>query len=221
MIKAKQIFWAHRVFTFWLEKFLINDFSAIYLLNPIPEINAETPVILTPNHSSWYDGFIPYWINYKFLKRAFYIVMLEEQLKKYSFFNKLGAIGIKPGFGNDIRISLNYLNTLLQPNHLIVYFPEGKIKPELQGEYELTKGLRYLTGNSNSIILPMRIRIESLNRRKPALFLSFEKPISHSEYCKNQDLLQQAFVRLRAQELEMLRKSQFGQCIYGIPHDGI
>lgn len=199
----------------------MKDFSAVYLLTPIPAVNTESPIILTPNHSSWYDGFIPYWINHRFLKRKFFIVMLEDQLLKYSFFNKLGALGIKPGSGSDIRMSLRYLNSLLQPNHLIVYFPEGKIKPDLPGEYNLAQGIQYLTGNSKSVILPMRMRIESLNRRKPALFISFDRPFLQSDYSKNKDILQQAFLKLREQETEMLRNSQFGQCIFGEPHDGV
>jgi 1-acyl-sn-glycerol-3-phosphate acyltransferase len=221
MIEAKHSQWAHTAFQYWLKNFLLKDFSAIYLLTSVPEVPTNKPLILAPNHSTWYDGFIPYWVNEQFLQRNFYIVMLEEQLKRYWFFNKLGAIGIKPDSPADIKASMNYLNSLLQPKNMIVYFPQGKIIPDIQGKFELTQGLRLLSAHSETEIMPMRIKIEPLNQRKPALFLSFDLPIIHKDYKENPELLVHSFQHLQMNESQLLSQGKFGTCIYGNPHVGI
>ena len=60
----------------------------------LPEFDKSKSLIVTPNHFSWWDGFFIYWTNKKLFNRKLYVLMLEEQLKRYWFFKKLGCYSI-------------------------------------------------------------------------------------------------------------------------------
>jgi hypothetical protein len=217
MIKEQPASWAHFLFRHWLKNLLRQDFHAIYLIGEIPTLPKDAPVIMTPNHSSWYDGFIPYWLNETVFHRHFYILMLENQLRRYWFFQKLGGIGMKQDSPQDIRKTLAYLNTKLKPESLLVFFPQGKIIPELPGNYALAEGLRFLNHNPDTRILPTRFRIESMNERKPTLFIAFESPLLHRDYVKQPEILQDAFQSLRDRMNTELKKEAFGTLLHGKP----
>jgi hypothetical protein len=213
--------WAHRLFQFYLKHSLLKDFHAVYLLTPIPEIPNSNALILAPNHSSWYDGFIPYFINQKYFQREFHILMLEEQLLRFHFFRKLGALGIRPDQAADIKSGITYMNTILKPKSLLVYFPQGKIVPDAVPEFQLQQGLRLLKPQHPTVVLPMRMHIESLNERKPALFISFGNLIPLDAYRTSPVKLEHAFYQLKDQESKQLASASFGNCIYGTPHTGL
>lgn len=221
MIEANHQKWAHTLFRFWLYRGLLQDFSAIYCTNPIPPIPNGTPLILTPNHTTWYDGFIPYFLNLQYWKRTYHILMLEDQLRRYPFFRKLGAVGMQPGNGADVRQTLRYLSQQVRPDSLLVYFPEGRLLPDTGQPYHLNEGLKFLQVPAETLILPMRMRMESLNERKPAMLLSFGEPIPHPGYQSNPDLLNTAFNELRARENIRLSIPELGTCIWGKPHVGL
>lgn len=221
MIESKHRKWAHALFRQWLYQVLLRDFSAIYCTNPIPDIPRNVPMILAPNHTTWYDGFIPYFLNHQYFHRNFHILMLEDQLRQYPFFQKLGAVGMQPGNGADVRQTLRYLSQLIVPENLLVYFPEGRLRPDSGQPYQLNEGLKYLQTPDNSLILPMRMRMESLNQRKPALMLSFGEVLLFTDYQKNPNSLNKAFNDLRDWEKARLTIPDLGTCIWGKPHVGI
>ena len=64
-------------------------------LNLLVDFNDRNlPVLLISNHISWWDGFWAMYINLKVLKRKFHFMMLEEQLRKYWFFNYTGGFSV-------------------------------------------------------------------------------------------------------------------------------
>ncbi|MBS3999977.1 MAG: lysophospholipid acyltransferase family protein [Desulfobulbaceae bacterium] len=179
MIQAEHKKWAHFVFKPYIMRLLKRDFHSIHLIGDIPQIDSEQQIILTPNHSTWWDGFFVYLLNEKFFQRTFYIMILEEQLAKYSFFSKLGGFSIKHNSPKKIIESLRYCSELLEGNKpvIVTIFPQGELLPSFIRPISSNPGIAKLIGmvNRKTVVLPLAIRIEYLNEEKPQLFFKFGK----------------------------------------------
>jgi 1-acyl-sn-glycerol-3-phosphate acyltransferase len=175
MITAETKKWARLIFNPYEEKLLRKNFSAFYLAGIIPELTPGNALLITPNHFSWWDGFFIDFAARKLFKKNFHILMLEEQLKKYSFFRKVGAFSVEPGSYKGIKESLSYSAGILKnPDNLLVYYPQGKIEPYDTEQITIKKGtFNIIRGNNNVDIIPAGFRIEYDNIKKPAVYLRF------------------------------------------------
>ena len=108
MIKADHNKLAHLVFSLYLKSLLKSSFKEFIIINELPMIDNSKGLIVTPNHFSWWDGFFIEYLMRKFSDRKLYIMMLEDQLKKYPFFKYLGACSIKPGSVRSVSESIVY-----------------------------------------------------------------------------------------------------------------
>lgn len=169
MIKADNKKWARLIFNPYEDLLLKKNFSHFFLTDDIPYLNPDKGLIITPNHISWWDGFFIDYVARKFLKRKFYILMLEEQLKKYPFFRKTGAFSITPGNLKSIRETFNYASEIVKdPGNLVVFYPQGEIE-SFEKHPEVKPGLRLLLDN-NINILPAAFKIEYHNQKRPAVY---------------------------------------------------
>jgi len=209
--------WADYIFIRYLRYLFKSDFSAIYSLKTIPEIPNNNACIITPNHSSWYDGFIVYWINKIYWKKKFRVLMLSEQLKKYYFFKNIGACGFAPTEPQDVLKFIRYSTNLIIPENIFVFFPQGKIIPETGNSYELKLGLKLIKSNYPTEILPIHFRIVHLNERKPVLFILPGQFIPFAEYLKDPTQLTLAMNSLQAETSQMLHQSNYGNLLAGKP----
>ena len=113
MIKADHKTWAKFVFDIYLKGLLKKSFFDFRIINEQPEIDQSKSLILTPNHFSWWDGFFVYWLNNRTLNKKLFIMMLEDQLKRYWFFQKVGCYSIDLNDNRKIVASLKYTIDLL------------------------------------------------------------------------------------------------------------
>jgi 1-acyl-sn-glycerol-3-phosphate acyltransferase len=182
MIQAKHTKWAEVVFSSYINRLLKKNFHSFHLMGKIPQIDQNRPLILAPNHNSWWDGFFIYLLNEKLLYRKIYLMMLEEQLSKYPFFAKLGAYSIDPNSRNKIIESLRYTLSILEneqiPNHpsLICIFPQGELRPFHKRPLEFKGGIDWLVkkcGKEIQILL-LAMRIEFLEEQFPQVFFQFD-----------------------------------------------
>lgn len=194
MIKPKQNEWARRVFDPYETLLLKKNFTHFYLSGKIPQTDPRKGLLITPNHFSWWDGFFIDYAARKCYSRNFHIIMLEEQLKKYSFFRRLGAFSIEPSNTKKIAESLNFASQILSdPQNLLVYYPQGKIEP--YDIYPAIKpGIKFLLKYNNGIqIVPAAFRIEFNNRKKPDIYLRFGDILDGRDVCSSYDLFTSAF----------------------------
>ena len=63
------------------------------------------PVLVIANHFSWWDGFWIMYMNMKLFRRKFYYMMLEEELRKNIFLNRIGGYSVKRGGEEHYRIA--------------------------------------------------------------------------------------------------------------------
>lgn len=131
MIPARHAFWADGIFYPYLRWLCHRHFHRLEILGRLPHVDPQFPVLLLPNHSTWWDGFFVYLLNRQIFHRQPYLMMLQEQLVRYPFFARLGAFAIDPHSPREVRQSLRYAAACLRmrPPVLLVIFPQGELRP--------------------------------------------------------------------------------------------
>ncbi|MDZ7361486.1 MAG: lysophospholipid acyltransferase family protein [candidate division KSB1 bacterium] len=183
MIKARHAAWADRIFYPYVIGLFKRRFHAIHLLGGIPETDRELPLLLLPNHSTWWDGFFVYWLNKKFFRRKPYLMMREDQLARYKFFSRLGAYSINPhsaaAIKNSLRYSVDILNEKTTPRPMLCVFPQGELLPWDKRPLAFKNGLETILsgygGKANLLLLG--IKTIFLNEQLPEAFLLFGENI--------------------------------------------
>lgn len=104
-------------------------------------------MLIIGNHSTWWDGFICWKLNNEVLHKNFFSIMLESQLKRFWFFQKIGCFSIDPG-SRSIFESLNYASDLLNnPENMVVFFPQGALNSIYDESFVFHKGLVHILKN--------------------------------------------------------------------------
>jgi hypothetical protein len=179
MIKAQHAAWADRIFYPYVRWLFQRHFHTIHLLGAAPETKPDLPLLLLPNHSTWWDGFFVYLLNKKIFRRKIYLMMLEDQLGRYKFFSRLGAYSINPqsisGVKNSLRYSIAFLNEKIMPKPLLCIFPQGELLPWGARPLIFKPGVeKILSGYGGKVnLLPLAIKTEFLNAQLPEAFFLF------------------------------------------------
>ncbi len=113
----------------WLMDFYIRlilrlDFQEVRVLGETSE--TDRPVLLIPNHISWWDGFFAWHLNRTVFHKRFHIMMLEKELAPRLFFSRVGAFSINKS-GKGMVESLNFAANLLNnEQNMVVFFSSGQ-----------------------------------------------------------------------------------------------
>ena len=194
MIRAQHRLWADLIFHPYLVWLFKRHFHTIQLLGTPPEIPNDLPLLLLPNHSTWWDGFFVYLLNKRIFRRTAYLMMLEEQLSKYWFFSKIGAYSIEPGHRRGIVESLAYTVELLnQQMSLVSVFPQGELLTWHTRPLGYKRGVEWILQKYGKqvAVLPLAIRTEFLGERCPsAFFLCGEVNLFDAETFRGMDWLE-------------------------------
>ncbi|QKG80120.1 hypothetical protein FHG85_07550 [Tenuifilum thalassicum] len=163
--------------------FLFKVYANLLLNLHFREIRIEgdfTPdnrsVLLIPNHFSWWDGFFAWKLNTMLLRKEFYLMMLESELKKHRFLKKLGAYAIVPTSKGMLE-SLRFASEVLtQPNNVLVYYPQGRLHSQHHMGLEFQKGIERIAQQSDNFRLLMCANlIDYYNYKKPSLTIYLQE----------------------------------------------
>ena len=176
MIAARHQRWAEAVFSSFLHGLLRRSFHSMRLVGEIPALDADQPLLIVPNHGTWWDGFFVYILNRMLFRRKLYLMMLDRQLARYRFFSRVGAFGIEPGLRRGVLESLRYSASVLrEPGNALCVFPQGELRYHALRPLAYRKGLeRVLALCDRPVqILPLGIRCELLgDQRAEAFFMA-------------------------------------------------
>ena len=156
--------------------FLIKRHFETFQVEFQPDIDPRRPVLMLANHFSWWDGFTHYYLNERYFKKRYHVMMLEEELAKRKWFRNAGAFSVKHG-ARSITDTLQYAGQLLnEPNNLVLMFPTGRIQSIFDPAFPFEKGIGKILDKATdevqliySVILP-----EFGNKPKPALYAYFK-----------------------------------------------
>lgn len=196
MIKADHKKWAEIIFDVYLKRLLKKSFKDFRVINALPVIDKSKSLVITPNHFSWWDGFFIYWLNKKLLNKKLHILMLEEQLKRYWFFKKLGCYSIDLNDNRKMITSLKYtLELISNPENLIIIYPQGEINTYEQRPIVIKDGINYLSSKSSNDfqVLPVAFKIHYTNERFPIVLTRFGDLLSSKEISANNKIFEDEF----------------------------
>jgi len=185
ILKAKHNFFLYNFFQFYGWLAIKKNFHDVNFIGNFDD--KKLSIIVIANHISWWDGFWIMYFNRKILKRKFYFMMLEEQLKKYRFFNYCGGFSISKNKKSIIE-SLKYCIELLnQPENMILIFPQGKIQSMHLQNFSFQKGIQYILQNSskNFQVLFLANIVDYFSNSKPTLNVYYKEYIAKSPEIKD------------------------------------
>jgi len=169
-----------KLYTLWKIR---RNFYAVYINGEFHE--KQLPVLLISNHLSWWDGFWAMYLNIKLFHRKFYFMMIEEQLKKYMFFNKTGGYSIKKGSRSIIETIEYTVHLLADQNNMVLLFPQGEIQSLYTQSIRFENGIGHImkkvTGSIQIIFLVSLV--DYFSNPKPGLYL-YLKEYTGKDYTK-------------------------------------
>ena len=180
MIKASHKKWARLIFNPYCDLLLKRNFSQFLRVNNYPQLSPELPLIITPNHISWWDGFFIDYLSQRFINRRGFIMMLEEQLSRYWFFKNLGAFSIDPTNTKKISETVKYAQNVLQyTENFVILYPQGEIEPYEMRPLTLKRGLQLFLKTTPKVqVLLVGFKIQYYNQKRPSLLVKFGETLS-------------------------------------------
>ena len=170
ILKAKHhsfIYPFFKQYTLWKMK---RSFSTVEIIGKIND--KDLPVLLISNHISWWDGFWAMYLNLKLFKRKFHFMMLEDQLRKYWFFNYSGGYSVNKKTRTIIE-TIDYTAELLgNKENMVLIFPQGEIQSLHRQEFIFEKGVESIlkrVENKIQIIFVANL-IDYFSTPKPGIY---------------------------------------------------
>jgi 1-acyl-sn-glycerol-3-phosphate acyltransferase len=190
ILKAKHHFILYPFFKSYSVFILKKNFNAIYIYGEFNDKNL--PVLVIANHVSWWDGFWIEFLNRKVFNRNFYFMMLEEQLRKYWFFNYIGGYSVNKKSKSVIE-TIQYTAELLTNNkNLVLIFPQGEIQSLYSQTFKFEKGLdRIIKSNENKIHIIFAVNmVDYFSKPKPGLYIYYTEYIGAAD---NTEIIQEKY----------------------------
>jgi 1-acyl-sn-glycerol-3-phosphate acyltransferase len=181
MFTARHRPWAEALFSLYLTRLLRRHFHALRLLGQAPQAPPGLPLLILPNHGSWWDGLFLYHLNRRLLGRRLHLMVLEEHVACFGFLRRLGAFSIRPGRRGEVAASLSYAASVLgDPANALALFPQGCIRHPARRPLGFQRGLeRILEEHARPVaILPLAMRCEFYENQRPEAMFLFDRPLA-------------------------------------------
>lgn len=136
------------------------------------------PVLYIMNHSSWWDGLLAYHAFRKLTNHDHYVMMEEKQLKKFTFFRKLGAFSINKESASDVKASFEYTTQLLRAGKRVWMYPQGKIMHQDLRPLTFQRGIGVLLRRvPDAAVIPVTLVHGMYGQDKPEALMMAGPPL--------------------------------------------
>ena len=173
ILKAKHNFLIYPFFKRYSVWIMKKHFGVIQVLGQIQD--KKLPVLLISNHISWWDGFWSMYLNVKVFKRKFHFMMLEDQLRRFWFFNYTGGFSVNKK-SKSVLESLDYTSELLSDSdNMVLIFPQGEITTMHQQNINFENGMvRVLKDKENFQVVFQVNMVDYFSSSKPGIYIYIE-----------------------------------------------
>ncbi|MBD3165402.1 hypothetical protein GF324_02285 [bacterium] len=243
MIKDDPRWWAPPLFNLYIDRLMQRHFHGIRLLGSSPDLDPRIPVLLTPNHSTWWDGFFVYLLNRRLWRRPFHLMMLEEQLAQNLFFQKLGVYGIRQDSLSEVRKAVMHTVARLEQREgmtigrrvqgaldrssdniwtpdlptapALVWYPQGELLPWDRRPLGVKRGLERVVKRYRKPLqmLPVGIKPVFLRDQRPDLFLQCGGPVRFEGEGWQAEAWDERMVALLDEMTERIAKGERGRLL--------
>jgi len=179
--------WAFKLLNAYLAiRFRLSFHEVLFDLNGSESLlKKDQSVLFIANHSTWWDGFFIYALYKKLgLKKEFKVVMLESELKKFSFLRHWGAVGVIP---RD-KIHNDQVISGLQ-GCCVSFFPQGQMYPQSQRPLIFRSGIESVIQKLHPTqIMCVALHIEPFQSVKPTALIKVGAIISSETFKTYQEM---------------------------------
>ncbi len=159
-------------------------FHAIYLSGPLVVLEQKEcyPILFYANHQSWWDGFLmePFFAAYGM---EYYIMMEERNLRRFSFFRRVGVFGVDLESASGRAASLLYAGRLLKNGpadgrRALLVFPHGRLVDPVEPWPSFQPGLEKLSAlNRGGKTFPLYLHLRLGRFPLPEVFLRLGRAV--------------------------------------------
>lgn len=181
------------LFDFYVRSLFWRRFDQV-LLDQHYHPSAESKTIYYLNHTSWWDGLIPFLLNQKVFKQKARAMMEDKQMMQHSFFSKIGAFSVNLDNPRSSVRSLRYAVVSMEraQSSLFIY-PEGKIVPFFSEKPSFRPGLGWISNRvPDADVVPIGIYITTATSDKPTLYIKVGKPVK-ADHSLDSETLNEVF----------------------------
>jgi len=149
----------HRAQHWIFRRAMRRNFGAVrvYGLDALHALDG--PLVLCPNHSNWWDGFLASFLMPKLPGRGFRIVQEEKTLEQYPWFRRAGSVGLDKRSPGALRRTWPRVAAQLEnPRVALFFFPEGELRATESGPLRLMPGLEHLARRHDFTTVPLAFR---------------------------------------------------------------
>ena len=158
---------------------LSRSFHAVRLLGPMPP--TAGPLVIVANHPSWWDAALFTWLTATmFADKRSFVPIDADMLRRYPFFARLGAFGVKAGSFSGASVFLAVARHVLSADDGLLFVnAEGRFRDVRARPLEIAPGLAHLAREAPAGVtfLPLAIEYAFWDERRPNLLLRFGEPI--------------------------------------------
>jgi len=152
---------------------LRRAFRGVWLDGGLPR-GAE-PLILYANHTSFWDGFVVHALVSAAGRRG-YAVMEEQNLARYRFLARIGALSIRRGDRASSLETLRHCARVLErPGSALLLFPQGRLE-RASAPLKLERGLAVLGRMSGARAVPVALRYAFFEHEYPDVVVAAGEP---------------------------------------------
>ncbi|HEY1428231.1 MAG TPA: lysophospholipid acyltransferase family protein, partial [Candidatus Tumulicola sp.] len=177
MISARPLRGFDATFGRYIDWLLRRSFRGVWLRD-----GATFPdggFVAVSNHASWWDGIVPYAVQRALAPRIpFYLMMSEEQLRRYWFFRFGGAFSIDAESPRDCLRSLEYASGRASEGAGVWIYPQGKLEAADPGS--LRGGFLLAARAARKPVITVALRLKFLEAQRPDAFVEIGRPIESS-----------------------------------------
>lgn len=138
-------------------------------------------VVLAANHVSWWDGFLLREVHRSAGSTdPLFTLMHADELARLPYFRLMGVVGLKPRSPGSVLRVLHFLRAMRRrhPSCWLAVFPQGRIRPSWARPMALQPGIAaFARVLAPSIVLPVGLHLEPMNRVSARAFVSLGEPI--------------------------------------------
>lgn len=142
----------------------------------------DRPVVLCPNHVSWWDGFLTRAVQRELRPDApLLTVMLASELARQPVLRLLGGVGLTPGSSASLRALLRRLSAARseRPDLVTVLFPQGRLRPATVRPLDFQPGIRGVARALAPVtVLPVGLQLAFGREPRAAAYVSVGRPLT-------------------------------------------
>lgn len=175
--RARRVPGFEHAFAMYLRHLLRKNFATIYVradAHPFP----SGGYVGIGNHTSWWDGFIPFALHRVANPgRPFAIMMQDQQLRRFPFFRFGGAFSVDASSIRRAKPSIDYAAELAASGCGVWIFPQGDIRPAFE-PLHFSSGFAHAAARARVPVVPCAMRFVQRSSQRPDALVDIGEPFA-------------------------------------------